>query len=666
MGAILLCWLQILPIGAQEPPRGQINRAPQVDMNSGFPRNEFRPGMVSQPVMRDSARVFNLIRDGKLYLSLQDAIALSLENNLDLELERYGIAMGDTDATRAQGGGTLRGVPLTVNEAAPGIGGPSGSPLLTTAATGTTPQSVVSVTVTDTGFIDETENSLDITGPFAYASGPPLPLFDPVLSGQLLGEYSSTPEATTTDTGNTTLTSASFTGNLNYQQGFANGAQISAGFQNTYQGMNTIYNVLQPYTLSSLGVTVTQPLLRGYGKDVNQRFIHIANNSRKISNYVFEQQAISTVFGVIRLYDDLVSLIADQHVKEETLAAAQRLLEDNQNKVEQGTLAPIEATRAQAQVAAAQQDLINSQGYVRQQELVLKNILFRDWGGEPAVHDARIVPTDTLTLDPLPTQTPNELVTLALRNRPEYLVGTLQLSNTQINLKGTRNELLPELDLVGSVQLSGLAGGLNSSLEQSLVSPLNSALPGVGGNYGTVLDQIFSGQYPSVSFGLNLNIPIRNRVAQSDVARDELQVRQTEVRLKQLENTIRNEVEDALIALQRTRAAYEAATLTTKLQEESLNIEQEKFDVGLSTNFLVIQYQSYVAQARSTEVAALDAYAKAKAQYERALGLTLDIHNVSVDEAHSGIVQRVSSPAIPPPAIPPPAIPPPAAPPPGR
>ena len=176
---------------------------------------------------------------------------------------------------------------------------------------------------------------------------------------------------------------------------------------------------------------------------------------------------------------------------------------------------------------------------------------------------------------------------------------------------------------------------------------MGTAFPGVGGNYGTVLDQILKGTYPTYSVGINLTLPVRNRIAQADVARDELQVRQTEVRLKQLENQIRAEVEDALIALQRTRAAYEAATLTTKLQEQSLAIEQEKFDVGLSTNFLVIQYQSYVAQARSTEVAALDAYAKAKTQYERSVGLTLTNHDVSIDEAFKGVVQRVSSPVIP-------------------
>jgi outer membrane protein TolC len=274
--------------------------------------------------------------------------------------------------------------------------------------------------------------------------------------------------------------------------------------------------------------------------------------------------------------------------------------------------------------------------------LILKTVLARNWGDDPLVHDARIVPTDTLGLEPLPTQTPAEIVVLALTNRPEYQAAKLQLTNSEIGLKGTKNELLPEIDLVGSYQAGGIAGAYNPG------SAAGTQFPGVGGNYGTVLDQILKGTYPTYSVGVNLTLPVRNRVAQADVARDELQVRQTQVRLKQLENQIRAEVEDALIALQRTRAAYEAATQTTKLQEQSLDIEQEKFDVGLSTNFLVIQYQSYVAQARSTEVAALDAYAKAKTQYERSVGLTLSKHDVSIDEAFKGVVQRVSTPSIPP------------------
>jgi len=644
--AASLCCLQIAPLTAQTPT-GQTpqattpDRSPKVVWNSGFLRGEFRPGSVSSSDLRDSNRIGSLIRAGQLYLSLQDAIALALENNLDLELERYGLRMAATDTFRAQGGGVLRGVPLTVNEAPAGIGGPSGSPLLTTAATGSTPQSIVSVSVTDTQLIAEAQDSLAVTGTFPFAGGPSIPLFDPTLTGQLLGQRSNTPQSSTFNTNSANLTSNSFTGNFGYLQGFSPGTQISAGYQNQYLDTNYAHNLFNPYSQATLGVTVTQPLLRGFGSELNRRFIHIAKNSEKISDYVFQQQVISTVSGLIRLYDDLVSLNADLKVKQETLATAQRLLEDNKNKVDQGTLAPIEATRAEAQVASARQDLINSEGYVRQQELILKTVLARNWGDDPLVHDARIVPTDTLGLEPLPTQTSAQIVAQALTNRPEYQAAKLQLTNTEINLKGTKNELLPEIDVVGSYQASGLAGGYNPG------SLAGTAYPGVGGNYGTVLDQILKGTYPTYSVGINLTLPVRNRVAQADVARDELQVRQTQVRMKQLENQIRAEVEDALIALQRTRAAYEAATQTTKLQEQSLEIEQEKFDVGLSTNFLVIQYQSYLAQARSTEVAALDAYAKAKVQYERSVGSTLAAHNVSIDEAFRGVVQRVSTPVIP-------------------
>jgi outer membrane protein len=635
--AVLLTCTQIA--GAQV-----IDRSPRVTMNTGFLRGEFRPGFVTEPNFRDSTRIADLIRAGQLYLSLQDAIALALENNLDLELQRFGVRMSTTDTYRALGGGTVRGVPLTVNEAPAGIGGPSGSPLLTTAATGATPQSTVSVSVTDTQLIAEGQTNLGFTGTFPFSNGPAIPLFDPVLTGQLLGQRSNTPQASILTTNSTDLVSNTFIGNANYLQGFSPGTQISAAFQNQYQDQNAARNFFSPYNLSTLGVSVTQPLFRGFGSELNRRFIHIAKNSERISDYIFEQQVISTVSGVIRLYDDLVSLNADLRVKQQTLATAQRLLQDNQNKVEQGTLAPIEATRAEAQVASSRQDLINSEGYVRQQELILKNVLARNWGDDPLVHEARIIPTDVLGLEPLPEQSPVEIVALALTNRPEYQAAKLQITNSEISLKGTKNSLRPEIDLVGTFQSSGLAGAQNPAAASTTTGPV----PGVNGNYGSVLDQILKGQYPTYSVGINLSLPVRNRVAQADVARDELQLRQTQVRVKQLENQIRAEVEDALIALRRTRSAYEAASQTTRLQEQSLAIEQDKFDVGLSTNFLVIQYQGFVAQARSTEVAALDAYAKAKAQYERSVGLTLNIHNVSIDDAIKGVVPRVSTPALPP------------------
>jgi outer membrane protein TolC len=577
-----------------------------------------------------------------MYLSLQDAIALALENNLDLELQRYGIRAAETDTLRAQGGGLLRGVGVTVNETPAGVGGP-GSPLNNSAATGVTPSTSVPTNVTDTQLIQESQNNLGVVGTFPFATGPLLPQFDPAIIGQFVAQHLSTPQTNLVVTGTPSLNNSNINGNAGYSQGFSSGAQVVANLQNLRTESNSTRNLINPYYSSSLGVTVTQPLLRGFGPSVNRRFIRIGKNNEKISDFIFEQQVVSTVSGVIRLYTDLVSLNEDYHVKQQNLTTAQRLAEDNRNKVEQGTLAPIELTRAQAQVEAARQDLINSEGFVRQQELIFKNVLTRNASADPIVHAARIIPTDTLSIDPLPAQPPEEMVRLALDRRPEMQAAKLQVNNSEISIKGSRNGILPQLDIVANASNSGLAGAPNPAFTGTL--PTGSLL-GYGDGYGSALEQILRRDYPTYSVGINLTLPLRNRIAQADLARDEVQLRQTQIRTKQLENQIRLEVEDALIALQRTRAAYDAAVQTRNLQEQSLEIEQERFNVGLSTNFLVIQYETFAAQARSTEVIARGAYAKARNQLERAIGLTLTNHNVSIDEALKGQIARTSVPQI--------------------
>ncbi len=299
---------------------------------------------------------------------------------------------------------------------------------------------------------------------------------------------------------------------------------------------------------------------------------------------------------------------------------------------------------------------MNSEGFVRQQELILKSVLTRDLGSDTLVHDARIVPTDPLVVAAVPTEPTADLVKIALQFRPDYLAATKQLTNTQISLEGSRNAVKPELDVVANALNSGLAGGPNALylLSPGGVAPGAGSLLGYGGGYGSALGQIFRRDYPTYSIGLNLTLPLRNRQAEADLARDELQLRQTQVRNRQLENQVRVQVEDALIAIQRTKAAYEAATLTRKLQEESLEIEQERFNVGLSTNFLVIQYQSYVAQARSSEVAALGAYSKARTQLDSVMGIILRANGITLAEAYKGEVSRPSS--INPAGINPPAI----------
>jgi outer membrane protein TolC len=613
-------------------------RSPAVSYGLGV-LNDLKPDLVniSPFEMRNGAHIHDLIRAGQLYLSLQDALDLALENNLDLELQRYSVREAATDTLRAKGGGLLRGILLTANEAPAGVGGP-GEPLLNSAATGATPQTNVPTNFNDSQLIAETQDNLSTIGTIPLALGPAIPQFDPSLNGQLLAQHMTTAETSTVISGTPALSANTLSGNFGYNQGFSTGTQVNAAFDNSRNSSNSIRNLIDPYYTSSFGVTVTQPLLRGFGIDLNRRFIRIGKNTEQMADDIFRYQASVTVAGVIRLYTDLVSLNEDLRVKQQTLATAQRLAEDNANKVDQGTLAPVELTRAQAQVAAARQDLVNSQGFVLQQELILKSVLTRDLSSDPLVHDARIVPTDPVTVAPVPTQTSAELERIALQFRPDYLAATRQLTNTQISLEGTRNAVRPEIDIVANAINSGLAGGANSlyTTAPGAIAPGPGTLLGYGGNYGSALGQIFRRDYPTYSIGLNLTLPLRNRQAEADLARDELQLRQTQVRNRQLENQVRVQVEDALIALQRSKAAYEAATETRKLQEQSLEIEQERFNVGLSTNFLVIQYQSYVAQARSAEVAALGTYSKARTQLDSVMGIILRANNITLSDAYKG------------------------------
>ncbi|MGD1070526.1 MAG: TolC family protein [Bryobacteraceae bacterium] len=646
MNRIAAVALLTLPLCAQTPPQ-PVDRTPSVSYTTGA-LGIYKPGAVSSTDPHDSPRLRDLVRDGQIHLSLQDAIALALENNLDIELERYSIPIAATDTLRAKGGGLLRGVPLTANEAPAGLGGP-GEPLLNTAATGSTPQTTtVTSVVTDTQFINEVQDNLSTTGPFAFSIGPNIPQFDPALTGQFLAQHLTTLEINPLNYGTPALVNNTVAANAGYTQGFGPGTQLQASFQNLYNNGNSNQNTINPYWNSSLGVTVTQPLLRGFGIAMNRRFIRIAQNNQRMSDQVFRYQANITVSGIVRLYTDLVSLSEDLKVKQETLATAQRLAEDNRNKVDQGTLAPVEVTRAQAQVAAAQQDVANADGYLREQELILKSVITRDFSADPVIHDARIVPTDPLPLDPLPTDTLDHMVQTAFQSRPDYIAAKTQLENTQITLEGSRNNVRPELDLVGYMANNGLAGALNPTYGSPSTLALSGlSVAGAGDGYGSALAQVLARDYPTYSIGLNLTLPLRNRVAQADLARDELQLKQTQVRTKQLENTIRVQVEDALIALRRSRAAYDAAVETRRLQEQSLEIEQERFDVGLSTNFLVIQYQSYVAQARSTEVAARGAYAKSWTQLDSVMGTILQVHNITLEDAYKGRADHVSGPAVP-------------------
>jgi outer membrane protein TolC len=343
---------------------------------------------------------------------------------------------------------------------------------------------------------------------------------------------------------------------------------------------------------------------------------------------LFQQQLVASVYGVIRLYTDFVALYEDQKVKQETAALAEKLYSDTRAQVDEGTLAPVEMTRANAQVFSTRQDLINARGLLQEEEAILKNVLTRRGNEDPEVRAAHIIPTDTLAIPEKDEIRPiQDLLSEALASRPDLGQARLQIENSEIGLEGARSATRPEVDLVGVMQNNGLAGSVN---------PAALPNPGFAVGYGGLLEQVLARKYPTYGIGLQMTLPVHNRIAEADLARDELQLKQSRIRLRQFENQARLEVEDALIAMGRARSSYEAAVQARKLQEESLEAEQARFEVGASTSFFVIQYESLLAQARSTEVAAMSSYVKARAALERATGTILDDHKISLDAAVKG------------------------------
>ena len=579
--------------------------------------------------LQNSQRAHDLIRAGNLYLSLQDALALAIENNLDIELQRFAFPTGDAELLRSQGGGTLRGLNFTLAEVPTGVGGPlspveTGVAVAGQAATGVT----VASSATELGVLGAPQDNLSIQGTVPQSNGTSVPSLDPAVIGLLNFTHQSTPETSLQSYGTNALVTNTTTANGGIATGFSTGGTASLTFNNAHTNWNATNGGFNPFNGSSLGLTLTQPLLRGFGNALNRRFIRIAGNERKISGLLFQQQLINTIYGVVRLYTDYVALYEDEKVKQETLTLAEKLLADTQAQVEIGTLAVIELTRANAQVASAQLALINARGLREEEEAIVKSVLTRR-NDDPEFRNARLIPTDTLSVPEQEELRPiQDLMADALNNRPDLAQAQLQVQNSQTGLAGSRNATLPEVDLVGVVQNNGLAGTASPTLPNGYA--------GYSGGYGTALEELFARNYPTYGVGLQVNLPIHNRVAEADLARDEIQVKQQQVRVAQLQNQARLEVEDAVIAMRRARASYQAAVQARRLQQESLEAEQTKFEIGTSTSFFVIQYQILLAQAKSTEIAAQSSYVKARAALQRATGSILDRNHISLDNAIKG------------------------------
>ena len=601
----------------------------------------YRPVTVAPVNLTNSSRLESLIRAGNLYLSLQDAIALTLENNLDIEIQRYGTPIQDANLLRAQAGGALRGVTPTVQ------GGATSATLGVGQAGGVTQSASASASAASNN-----------QGALVQQTGTAIPNYDPTISGTLQWQHTSQPQASQLVTGTTALVQGISTQQLQLSQGFSTGTTYNLGYSEQRLASNNFNNAYNPFRTGSFSLTVRQNLLQGFGRALNNRNIVIARNSREQSDLSFKQQVITSVTSIINLYWDLVSFNDDVKSKKQSLAYNERLYSDNQKQVEIGTLAPIEIVRAEAAVATSQQDLILSQTRVLQQENTIKNALSRNGVGSPTIAEVHVIPTDQIRIpDVEPIQPYQDLVAMALSARPELAQQRISITNNSVNARGSRSELLPSVSAFFTVANNGLTGDPSGLVNLNGGTPVSGSAgtptpvtqprvvnPFFIGGFGNLFGQLFSRNFPDYAAGLQLNIPLRNRTAKADYVLDQLTLRQSELQLQRQENNIRLEVRNAIIGIQQSRAAYQAALKARVLQEQTLDAEQKKLALGASTIFNVILVQRDLATAQTNAVTVSGNYKKAQVELGRATGQTLQENSISVAEAFRGSVSRPPSP----------------------
>jgi outer membrane protein TolC len=596
----------------------------QVELPAGAPSapgglfHTWRTPLVATPDLSNSNRLESLVRAGTIYLSLQDAIALALENNLDIAIERYGPLQAESDLRRTQAGGVSRGVPRYV------VAGPLGADLSSGAAIG---------------------NADILTG---VSGGPALPALDPVVQGQLSYGHTTAPQTSSFITGTSSLITRATGANFSLTQSWLTGTTGTLTFNNSSIQQNALTNNFNPYTTSTMDLLVTQHLLQGFGLALNNREIRVARNNLNASRLDFEAQVMNTVAAVINLYWDLVSFNEQVKTARSALAAAQKLYDDNRKQVAVGFLAPIAVVQAEAEVANRQQDVTVAETNVLEQETILKNALSKNGTASPSLADAHVTATDQIHVpDTLAVRPVQDLIETAMENRPDLRTSRINLDSAKIRMEGTRNALRPTLDAFAEAAGHGLSGQPNTPTGPVASFFTSSPDPYFIGGYSNVLTQLFRRNFPDYRVGLNFTVTLRNRTAQADYVRGRLDYDQSGLQLQKQINQIRVDVQNAVIALAQAHARYQAALKSRNLEEQTLYAEEKKYQAGVSTVYTVIQIQRDLTTARGNEVAAASAYIRARTNLDTVLGTILEVNRVSLDEALRGTVSR------PPDAIPP-------------
>ena len=585
----------------------------------GFLTRSFQQRAVPAANFGNSPRMQQLFRGGNLYFTALDVIALTLENNIDIETQRYGPLLAQEDLRRAQVGGALRN-PTTPVAAGPQSVSLAGINISTSLASGA---------------------GVGSSGGITGLIGSLVPQTDPILTLSANFGHSTYPESNiiVDETNYLVQTNQSFS--ASYSQQFLPGTAFSVGFNSSRYTVNSPTTILNPYTAGQLYLNISQNLLQGWGIAVNDRYIRIARNNMKVTDLQFKTQVITTVSAVLNLYWDLVAFNEDVRLKKQALEAAQQLYEDNKKELGAGAVAAIEVTRSEAEIPAREQDVLIAETNVLQQEIVLKNAISRHGIQDPLLETAHIIPLDHTEVPQVEDLgSVRELISQAMKQRADLEQSRLNIASQGMVLLGDKSELKPSLQaflsFTNHAQV-GVPNPLNIGYEYGSPDPFY-----IGG-YGTFLGQLFRRNFPDYAAGFSLTIPIRNRAAQADYATDLLQMRQQQLQLEKASNQVAVDVRNAVVGLQQAHRRYETAVDARKLAQETLDAERKKYEFGKSTNAAVIQAQRDVVTAESEEVQSMANYTHARIAFEQALGVTMERNNITMAEASSGRVERKSA-----------------------
>ncbi len=599
----------------------QLSFAPQQPFHVSLPHSRnplspYRPTDAPPLDLSNSPRLQNLIRDGKLYISLSDAIALAIENNLDLAYFRYNFPIAQTDYARTKAGGRAHGVNTGIVQSSTQGGFSGGSSGSAGASSGSAAAGAGGIVTSTLG------------------SGTAVASFDPYVTFQGYVDHTVFQETNPFSVGVPIFKQNTIEALASYTQSFPMGTGLNVNYVGQRFANNSPYEATNPTLYSNLQVELTQHLLAGFGIATNERYMHIAKKNMQINDLAFRAQVIATITQVENIYWDLVNAYEDEQIKERLVAFAHKTLQDDRKQLELNAIPAMQVIKDESDVATSEGDLTISRSNLRLNELLIINALTKS--DDPGIDEMSVIPLDRIgPPDPNASMPIDDLIAEAEKNRPDVSEDELAMQVAQMSLKSIRSELLPTLNAYGFYDGAGSAGPANPNC--SLGTECVTDLPtGFGGMFANT----FNYSSPEYQVGMTLQIPLRNRVAKADQFRASLEYRQRQISFEEQKKSIRFDVRNSQFALQQAQARVDAVQKARDLAQRTFDITEREQKLGAKSTYDVLVAQHDLAIAESALASAKTAYEKARVDIDRATGETLERMGVSIADAKTGQVRQ--------------------------